>query len=126
MNKSKTAVQVPQNRKSLKSRIMARWQLYLLLLVPAAFVLIFNYGPMAGLVIAFENYTVRGGIFGSDWVGFDNFIEFFTSYRFPIILKNTLTVSLYSLIVTFPIPIIFALLLNCLHGEKYKKVVHPG
>lgn len=113
----------PVNRKSLKSRILARWQLYLLLIVPCAFVLIFNYGPMAGLVIAFENYTVRGGIFGSDWVGLDNFIEFFSSYRFPIILKNTLTVSLYSLIVTFPIPIIFALLLNCLHGEKLKKVI---
>lgn len=125
MRKSKDAARTlaPVNRKSLKSRVMARWQLYLLLIVPCAFVLIFNYGPMAGLVIAFENYTVRGGIFGSDWVGFDNFIEFFTSYRFPIILKNTLTVSLYSLVVTFPIPIIFALLLNCLHGEKYKKVV---
>lgn len=111
------------HRKSLVSRIKARWQLYLLLIVPVGFVLVFNYGPMAGLVIAFENYTVRGGIFGSDWVGLDNFIEFFTSYRFPIILRNTLTVSLYSLVVTFPIPIIFALLLNCLHGQKYKKIV---
>lgn len=123
-NNSTLPAEVTLNhKKSLRKRIIARWQLYLLLIVPVGFVLVFNYGPMAGLVIAFENYTVRGGIFGSDWVGFDNFIEFFTSYRFPIILKNTLTVSLYSLAVTFPIPIIFALLLNCLHGQKYKKIV---
>ena len=123
-NNSTLPAEVTLNhKKSLGKRIIARWQLYLLLIVPVGFVLVFNYGPMAGLVIAFENYTVRGGIFGSDWVGFDNFIEFFTSYRFPIILKNTLTVSLYSLAVTFPIPIIFALLLNCLHGQKYKKIV---
>ncbi len=111
------------NHKPLKARVFQRWQLYLLLLVPVAFVLVFNYGPMAGLVIAFKNYNVRQGIFGSTWVGLDNFKEFFTSFRFPSIMKNTLVLSLYNLVVTFPIPIIFALLLNCLHGEKYKKVV---
>lgn len=114
---------IPAHKKNLKKRILDRWQLYLLLIVPIGFVLIFNYGPMAGLIIAFENYTVRGGIFGSKWVGFDNFIKFFTSYKFPIILKNTLTISLYGLVVSFPIPIIFALLLNCLHGERYKKII---
>ena len=100
------------NHKPLKARVFQRWQLYLLLLVPVAFVLVFNYGPMAGLVIAFKNYNVRQGIFGSTWVGLDNFKEFFTSFRFPSIMKNTLVLSLYNLVVTFPIPIIFALLLN--------------
>ena len=75
-NNSTLPAEVTLNhKKSLGKRIIARWQLYLLLIVPVGFVLVFNYGPMAGLVIAFENYTVRGGIFGSDWVGFDNFIE---------------------------------------------------
>lgn len=123
MKKSESVDGIVIQKRSLKKRMLARWQLYLLLIVPAGFVLVFNYGPMAGLVIAFENYNLRGGIFGSPWVGFENFVEFFTSYRFPIILKNTLTLSLYSLVVSFPIPIIFALLLNCLHGRKYKKTV---
>ena len=125
MTKKETALSgiVVNRRKSLKKRIIERWQLYLLLLVPLLFVLIFNYGPMAGLVIAFKKYTVKGGIFGSKWVGLANFKEFFTSYKFPIILKNTLTLSLYCLCVSFPIPILFALLLNCLGGRGYKKIV---
>lgn len=112
-----------QGKRSLKKRMFQRWQLYLLLLLPVAYILIFAYGPMAGLVIAFKKYNVRLGIFDSPWVGFDNFRKFFTSYKFPIIMKNTIVISLYSLVVTFPIPIIFALLLNCMNGRIYKKVI---
>ena len=106
------------NQKSLAKQMRDRWQLYVLLLLPLIYILVFAYIPMGGLVIAFKDYNVRDGILGSAWVGFDNFIKFFTSYKFPIVIKNTLTISLYSLAVTFPIPIIFALLLNSMLGQK--------
>lgn len=112
-----------RNQRSLKKQIRDRWQLYLLLLLPLAYIVIFAYIPMGGLIIAFKDYNIRKGIWGSEWVGLENFMKFFTSYKFPIIIKNTLTISLYSLAVTFPIPIIFALLLNAMLGRKYKKII---
>lgn len=122
MLKSRKAA-VYGSTKNLNKRVTARWQLYLLLILPVIYILVFAYVPMGGLVIAFKKYNVRSGIWGSPWVGLDNFIKFFTSYKFPIIMKNTLTLSLYSLVVTFPIPIIFALLLNAMLGKKYSKVI---
>jgi len=113
----------PKSTKKLGRRIAARWQLYLLLLLPLAWLIVFAYVPMGGLVMAFKKYNSGLGIWGSPWVGLQNFQKFFHSVKFPIVLKNTLTISLYSLFVTFPIPIIFALLLNAMLGEKYKKVI---
>ena len=110
-------------KRDLKRQILARWQLYLLLLLPLIYIAVFAYVPMGGLVIAFKKYNVRQGIWGSTWVGLDNFVKFFTSYKFPIIMKNTLMISLYSLAVSFPIPIIFALLLNAMLGKRYKKAI---
>lgn len=110
-------------KKNIRKRIYARRQLYLLLALPLLYILIFAYAPMGGLVIAFKKYNVRDGIFGSPWVGLANFKKFFTSYNFPILIKNTLTLSFYSLAVTFPIPIFFALLLNAMMGKRYKKVI---
>lgn len=110
------------HRKSLGARIAARWQLYLLLLLPLLWLIVFAYVPMGGLVLAFKKYNAGLGIWKSPWVGLDNFRKIFTSYRFPQILRNTLTLSLYSLC-TFPIPIIFALLLNSMRAERYKKVI---
>jgi ABC-type polysaccharide transport system permease subunit len=78
---------------------------------------------MAGLVIAFKRYNFALGIFGSPWVGIDNFKRFFQSYKFVQILGNTLTLSMYSLVTTFPLPILFALLLNVLPYRKYQKVI---
>ena len=112
-----------QNKKTLVKRIRSRWQLYLLLLLPLAWLIIFAYVPMGGLVIAFKKYNVRQGIWGSEWVGLKNFEKFFKSVKFPVVMRNTLTISLYSLVVTFPIPIIFALLLNAMPGRRYKKVI---
>lgn len=118
-----TAVKQAGNKKSLKKQILARWQLYLLLLLPIIWLITFAYMPMGGLVMAFKKYNSGLGIWGSPWVGLDNFRKFFTSFKFPVVMKNTLTISLYSLVITFPIPIIFALLLNAMLGEKYKKVI---
>lgn len=98
------------------------WQLYLLLAIPVIYVFIFNYIPMAGLVIAFQDFDYSKGVFASKWIGLDNFERFFTSYNFNSILKNTLILSLYSLF-TFPIPILFALMLNAFIGKRYAKLI---
>lgn len=97
------------------------WQLYVFLLLPVIYIIVFKYIPMGGIVIAFKDYSVRKGIFGSDWVGFDNFKRFLQSYKFLTVLKNTLAVSFYAIIAGFPMPIIFALLLNCLREGRFKK-----
>lgn len=111
-----------RNRKLVK-RICARWQIYLLLLLPVIYLVVFHYVPMGGLVLAFKKFNFREGIWGSPWVGLDNFSKFFSSYKFTLILKNTLTLSLYSLVASFPLPIIFALLLNAMRGKRYKKII---
>lgn len=117
--------QEPQkhNRRKLVSAIAARWQIYLLLILPLIYLFIFSYGPMGGLVIAFKKYNFAKGIFGSPWVGFDNFRRFFESYKFSQVLTNTLTLSLYSLAITFPIPVVFALFLNALPFRNYQKII---
>lgn len=106
----------------LKQRVLERWQLYLLLIIPLLFTFTFAYIPMGGLIIAFKKYNFRDGILGSPWMGFANFIKFFNSPYFSRTLRNTLTVSLYGL-ATFPVPIIFALFLNAMPGRKYKKTI---
>ena len=111
------------SKKSLRKRIAAGWQVYLLLLLPLIYLVIFCYVPMGGLVLAFKDYTIADGIWGSAWVGFQNFKTFFSSYKFPIVLRNTLVLAVYSLLVGFPIPILFALLLNAFPKKRYAKVV---
>lgn len=109
--------------KTVWQRMAARWQIYLLLLIPVAYIIIFSYVPMGGLVLAFKDYDFTKGIWGSEWVGFANFVEFFQSYKFKLVLKNTLTISIYSLLAGFPLPIIFALAINAFPGKKFKKIV---
>ena len=91
------------------------------MLLPAVIlVIMFNYAPLYGLQIAFKNYKVSLGVGGSPWIGLKNFTDFFQSYYFGTLLKNTLLLSLYTLVVGFPIPIIIALILNELKGN-FKK-----
>ena len=106
----------------LAKNIKARWQIYLLLLFPVVYVFIFSYIPMGGLVMAFKKYNFLQGVFGSPWVGLDNFRRFLQSYQFFTVLRNTLTLSFYGL-ATFPLPIIFALLLNTLPYQRYQKII---
>ena len=104
-------------------RCMKRdWQLYLFLLVPVAYILIFAYYPMLGIQIAFKDYSVAGGIWGSEWVGLEHFIKFVDSYQFERVIVNTLRLSIYSVLCGFPFPILFALLINTIEGARYKKV----
>lgn len=97
------------------------WQLYLLLLIPVVYLLIFNYGPMYGVQIAFRDYRLTGGVTGSEWVGLKHFEKFLNNYLFGRVFKNTLTIALYNIAVGFPLPIILALLLNTVKNEKFKR-----
>jgi ABC-type polysaccharide transport system permease subunit len=78
---------------------------------------------MFGIQLAFKKFNARLGIWGSPWVGFDQFIKFFTSYQFTRVIKNTLTISFYGLLAGFPLPIMLALVLNSIRNGRYKKVV---
>ncbi|MDR1559396.1 MAG: ABC transporter permease subunit, partial [Clostridiales bacterium] len=97
--------------------------LYLMLLPGLLFIIIFNYTPMFGLAIAFQDYRIVKGVFGSKFVGLDNFIYLFKSIQFQYALKNTLIISLYKILFGFPIPIILALLLNEVRARFFKKTV---
>ena len=98
------------------------YQLYLLLLPSAILLFCFAYLPMVGIVIAFQKYSPALGIMGSKFVGFDNFLQFFRSYQFGVTIKNTLLLSLYSILVGFPLPILLALMCNQMKTKMFKKV----
>ena len=100
-----------------------QWQLYLFMLIPFVYLLIFCYYPMLGLQIAFKQYSPTGGIWGSRWVGFKHFQTFFTSYQFGRVVWNTIRISLYSLVTGFPLAILFALFLNVMRNQKLKKII---
>ena len=107
----------------IKKWIDKNWQLTLMVILPLSFIILFHYVPMYGIQIAFKNYRAADGIWGSKWVGFDHFIKFFKSYQFIRVTRNTIMLSLYSLIAGFPVPIILAIALNCCKNIKFKKTV---
>ncbi|MBP1963407.1 sugar ABC transporter permease [Paenibacillus aceris] len=104
-------------------KIARNYDLYLLLLPTLAYFIIFHYIPMYGLQIAFKNFNPVKGIVGSPWVGFDHFERFFQSYQLGTIIRNTLGISIYELLVAFPAPIILALMINQLTSERFKRFV---
>lgn len=98
---------------------------YVMAIPVVLFYLLFCYKPMYGILIAFKDYSPAAGILGSDWTsshGFQHFIDFFQSYYFTRILKNTLVISLSSIVFGFPAPILLALLLNELKNERFKRI----
>ena len=99
------------------------WELYVFLLIPVAWVIVFCYFPMAGVQIAFRKFSLSQGLWNSPWTGIYQFAKFFRSPQLMRILPNTILVSFYSLIAGFPLPIIFALGLNILTAYRYKKFV---
>lgn len=112
---------------SRKSRFLMNlskyWQYYVLLLPAFVWVIVFCYGPMYGVQIAFKDFIATKGIWGSEWIGFDHFVRFFESYYFGTLLKNTLIISIYGLVLGFPLPILLALGLNELKNGKFKSAV---
>ena len=107
---------------SVVKEIRQNWELYLLIAIPMIYLLVFKYIPMYGVQIAFRKYKVGAGFTGGEWVGLEYVLKFFNNYQFWDLLKNTLELSIYSLL-TFPIPIAFAILLNYIKQEKFKKTV---
>jgi putative aldouronate transport system permease protein len=127
-NQIKVREQIRSNDRMIKLRkkglqILQRWQLYILLFPAVLYLLVFQYYPMYGAQIAFKRYNSIVGIWESQWVGFEHFIRFFNSFDFWTIMRNTLGLSIYELIVGFPLPIILALSLNYVRLKYFKKSV---
>jgi putative aldouronate transport system permease protein len=108
---------------SIRNALKKYWQLYTLLMLPLTALIIFSYVPMVGLQIAFKDYRIQDGMRNSLWVGLGQFESFFNAYQFWKVLRNTIVLSLYAILAAFPFPIMFALCLNIVTRERYKKVV---
>ena len=124
---SKTGIGKPKRGNTwtyVKKRLKQSWQWYVLLLPAVVYIAIFAYGPMYGVQIAFKNYKPKLGVTGSPWLDplFKNFTRFIQYPDFWKMIRNTLSITLYSL-ATFPLPIIFALMLNEVRNMKVKKTV---
>ena len=116
-------INVPKRRKNVKTLLKNNWQLYVLILPALLYFYVFNYMPMYGVQIAFKDFRIADGIWGSEWVGLKHFEYFFESYYFERLISNTLLLNLYGLLWSFPIPIILAILLNRIRNEKAKRFI---
>lgn len=125
-NTAKTAgvaSRIKTRRSSLFKAMRSRYDLYLMLLIPLVWYLIFHYGPLYGLQIAFKNFSPAKGISGSSWVGLDHFKRFVESYYFWRLLWNTISINLFSLLFAFPIPILLALIVTEIRNKSFSKIV---
>lgn len=111
-------------KKSRANKIKSsNWQFWAIIALPVIYAIVFAYIPMGGIVIAFKDYSIRKGILGSDWVGLAYFQQFLTSKNSVLVIKNTLIIGLYTLIASFPIPILLAIGINEMRARRYKKLV---
>lgn len=109
--------------RTIRRELSKNKYIYIMLLPVFIYYIMFHYVPMGGVLISFQDYSPRRGILGSDWVGFENFVEFFTGPYFWKILRNTLKISISSIVFGFPAPILLALLLNELKMKNYSRVI---
>jgi ABC-type polysaccharide transport system, permease component len=126
---SSTAPRIGARRESaigvfrvIGEELSRNWQLYILVALPVLYIAVFRYVPMYGAIIAFKKFSPALGYWNSPWVGLRHFARFFSSYNFWPILRNTLEISLYQLIVGFPIPVILALIINASEKPRLKKI----
>ncbi|MDE5892396.1 MAG: ABC transporter permease subunit [Acetatifactor sp.] len=124
MSKNKSAATNPAVivERPLKKRIIDNWQLYAMLAIPVILTVIYKYIPMYGIQIAFRDYKASRGFMGSEWVGLEWFQRFFSAPTFGRMMKNTVLLSFFSLLWSFPIPIILALMLNQVRFQKFKRI----
>ncbi|ULL18508.1 sugar ABC transporter permease [Paenibacillus sp. H1-7] len=115
--------QDPTLWRTIRTDVRRHWAIYLMALPVIAYYIIFHYGPMYGLQIAFKDFSPAKGIWGSPWIGFKHFESFFNGIYFWRLLKNTVLINLYELIFGFPAAIILALLLNEIRNSMFKRVV---
>ena len=111
-----------------KRRVLLKkeWQLWVMILPALAYILIFCYGPMYGIQLAFRKYDFSKGLTGGDWVGLKYFIQYFESPMFGTTMKNTFVISFFTLVCGFPIPILLAIVINSLRQCKLKRVVQTA
>ncbi len=109
-------------KKTISQQLKKSMPLYLLLLPSFLLLICFSYLPMSGLLMAFQDYRPALGLTGSKWVGLANFRQFFHSYQFKLTIRNTLVISLYGILVGFPLPILLALICNQMRAQRFKKV----
>lgn len=118
-----TGAQSIKRKSHMKRELYRCRYLYLLVALPVIYFIIFKYTPMYGLIIAFENFKIRKGYFGSDWVGLKHFAKYLTDPGFWVLVKNTLLLSFWQILVVFPVPILFALFVNELPGKHFRNLV---
>ena len=106
-----------------RKTLRRHWQLYLLIVPPLIYFAMFKYIPMSNVVIAFKNYSVVKGVWGSPWIGMHNFELFFRNPIFLVLIKNTLFLSGYAVLASFPLPILLALMLNEVRHKWFRKTV---
>lgn len=125
MTRSENAVAVDPvaGRTRRWARARKNYQLYLILLLPLLYFVIFHYVPMYGAQIAFRRFLAVEGILGSPWAGLDFFVKFFQSYQFGRVVGNTVGISVYTLAAGFPVPILLALMLNNSSMPRFRKTV---
>lgn len=116
-------VAIRPHRQSVGKRLLHSWRLYVLLLPALAYIIVFHYFPMYGLQIAFRDYKVRLGFWNSPWVGLKHFQYFINSPQFVTLVRNTVLLSVETLVFSFPLPVILALLLNECDNLVFKKAV---
>ena len=110
-------------RRKLQRRVRKNWRLYAMLALPLIYIILFAYAPMYGIQIAFKDFTIRKGYWGSSWVGLKHFRSFIEGFYFWQLIRNTVMLSLYSLATQFALPVILALLLNETGNRRFKKTV---
>ena len=118
----KTAATARKRNKTW-SKILQNYDLYIFLLPAVLLTFCFTYIPMYGIVMAFQDFTPSQGVFGSPWVGLEHFRRFFSSYQAKNLIINTLALSIYGMVATFPLPIVLALMLNQMKALKFKKTL---
>lgn len=107
----------------LRRDLRVNWILYLMVLPVVVYYILFSYVPMAGVQLAFKDYMIKRGIWGSPWIGLTNFRRFFSNYNFAAVLKNTMGISLYGLVVGMVVPIVFSVLINYTRNLRWKKTL---
>lgn len=120
---AKLKLKKANSNKGIWNAVKKDWELYVLLVPGIIFLFLFNYLPMGGVVIAFQDFNIFKGIADSAWVGFDNFVRLFTSADFLLVFKNTLIISIMKILILFPLPIVLAILLNEIRHLKFKKTI---
>lgn len=119
----KATTSLTRTQKPLWRRFLAQWQVQVMIFPALLFILIFNYFPMYGVLMAFQDYSLFKGFFASPWAGFKHFEMFFNSPDFYRVIRNTIVISLLKLVINFPAPIFLALMLNEVRNMVFKRVI---